>query len=69
MVLAKLYYTSRIMQEATELKLHENFNAESGYLLNPAWKTVHMVKQQRGCHEHTLPTNPGPDGGIATTTA
>lgn len=69
LVLAKLYYTSRIIWEAIEIKLHENFNRESGYLLSPAWKIIHMIKQQRGCHKHTLPTNPVPDQGTATATA
>lgn len=68
-VLAKLYYTRRIIWEAIEIKLRENFKRESGYLLSPAWKIIHMVKQQRGCHEHTLPTNPVPDQGMATATA
>jgi hypothetical protein len=70
MALAKLHhYTRRIIQEAIEIKLHENFNREGGYPLSPARKIIHTIKQQRGCHKHTLLTNPVSNQGAATATA
>jgi hypothetical protein len=44
------------------------FKTESGYQLRPAWKNIiHIVHQERGYHNHTLPTLPRTERGKATT--
>jgi hypothetical protein len=59
MELAKLpHYIRRVMREATEFNLHENFNREDCYQLRPAWKIIQTGKQQRGHHKYTLAINP-----------
>jgi hypothetical protein len=55
------HYIRRVIREAIEIKLHSSFNGESGYQLSSAWKIIHIAKQQKGHHEHSLPTNPMPD--------
>jgi hypothetical protein len=48
MALVKLpQHTTRVILEAIEIILHQNFNKNGGYQLILAWKIIHMVKQQR----------------------
>jgi hypothetical protein len=65
MSLPKLpHYTSTVIWEAKEISLHKNFNRES-----EEWKNItHTVKQEKGCHNHTPPTNPRTERGTPTTT-
>jgi hypothetical protein len=55
------HYIRRVIWEAIEMKLQDNFNRERGYQLSSAWTIIHRAKQQEGHHEHTLPTDPMPD--------
>jgi hypothetical protein len=46
MALVKLpQHTSRVIHEAIEIILHQNFNKNDGYQLSLAWNVIHMVKQ------------------------
>jgi hypothetical protein len=51
MALVKLpQHTTRVILEAVGISLHEKFNKNGGYQLSLAWKIIHMVNQQRECH-------------------
>jgi hypothetical protein len=63
------HYTRTVIRKAVEINLHHNFKNRGGFQLSPYWKDIiQTVKQQRGCHNHTLPTEPMQDGETAITT-
>jgi hypothetical protein len=71
MALDKMPHSTRtVIRKAIEIDLHHNFKSEGSYQLRPYWKKIiQIVKQQRECHNHTLPTDHMQDGGTATTTS
>jgi len=46
----KAPYIIKVIHEATEINLHQNFNRETDRQQIPAWETIiHILKKQRGC--------------------